>query len=318
MLLSQNVRTAVIANAATTSTYVKKDFTMQHLNIDRVISSLEARGVRVVAAVTDFAPVTKTLARVIVTCTNADNASQHDIRQAIASATGNTASPILKSFHAVNSNGLPAYVGFVKANTSARPYERKEVAKMRVMAKNMLMDTADDSLWEVRSDTSGNRMLVRQNQDDLSTLLSSVKQSVPRAPKVSHLASVANVGDAIMYVDPRKEVVRAGFVLSVEDGDDGEALEIVQAPEQNNPDAPKDLEEVVDLQNEAFASAVIPSSVVVSAVSFPTRFFSKEVAAPANPNNKQALKDYYKKIWSQGNPEFLKRLFENIDRMAAA
>lgn len=292
---------------------------MQHLNIDRVVSALEAKGVKVSVAITDFQPINKTLARVIVTTAAADSVTKYDLRQAIGAATQGNAFPIESSFHRVDSNGMPALVGFVRANTTAKPYLQTEVSKMRVMAKNMLMDASDDSLWAVKTTASGDRMLVRQSQDDLSPLLASVKKSIPRAPRIGQLATVANLGDAVAYVDTRSERVRYGFVASVETAADGEdALEVVQMPEQNNPDAPHNLEEVVDTQNDAFASTLVPASLIVAAVSMPSRFFSTEVAAPANPNNKQALKDYYKKVWNQGNPEFLKRLFDNIDRMAAA
>jgi len=292
---------------------------MQHLNIDRVVSSLASRQ-KLTAALTDFQPVSKSLARVVVTMPRTGNINKYDVRQAISLATNGHASPVDNSFYHIDSNGLPAMVGFVRANTTAKPYDKSEVGKMRVMAKNMLMDASDDSLWAVKTSVDGDRMLVRQSQDDLSTLLSSVKASVIRAPRISQLASVVNIGDAVAFINPRTERVRCGFVASASEvaGDAGDALEIVQMPEENNPDEPHGLEEVVDTQNDAYASVSVSSNLVVAAVTMPTRFFSTEVAAPANTNNKQALKDYYKKVWNQGNPEFLKRLFENIDRMAAA
>lgn len=290
---------------------------MQHLNIDRVVSSL-ARRQKLTAALTDFQPVSKSLARVVVTMPRTSSINKYDVRQAISLATNGQATPVENSFYHIDSNGLPAMVGFVRANTTAKPYDKSEVSKMRVMAKNMLMDASDDSLWAVKTSVDGDRMLVRQSQDDLSTLLSAVKASVIRAPRIAQLASVVNIGDAVAFVNPRTETVRCGFVASVDAGDASDALEIVQMPEENNPDEPHGLEEVVDTQNDAYASVSVSSNMVVAAVTMPTRFFSTEVAAPANANNKQALKDYYKKVWSQGNPEFLKRLFENIDRMAAA
>ena len=292
---------------------------MQSLNLDRVVASLKERGVGVSVTVTDFKPVTSSLARIIISASsNVDSVGKYELTQAIAKATGNNGFPVRSSFYKVPSNGMPSFVGFVRANTQSKPYVQSEVSKMRVMAKNMLMDASDDSLWAVKSNDAGDRMLVRQAQDDLSTLLASVQQPVTRAPKLRQLSAMANLGDAVTYVDPRREIVRRGFVASITAGDDGDALEIVQMPEENNPDEPQGISEVVDLQNEAYSSVTVPSSLVIAAVSMPNRFFSKEVAAPANANNKQALKDYYKKVWNQGNPEFLKKLFENIDRMAAA
>ncbi len=292
---------------------------MSNLNIDRVVAGLQSRGInRTAVALTDYKPITKTLARVVLTVAGAQDVNLYDTRQAIASALNGAAFPVLRSFRSISSHGLPAMVGFVRANREVKPYDKAEVAKMRVMAKNMLMDAADDSLWEIRTAGDGTRLLCRQAPDDLSSVLSSVQASVPRAPRLVQLANSIGLGDAVAFVSPRTEQVRHGFVAFADaqtaDGDD--ALEVVQMPEQNNPDEPTTVYDEVPDQNEAFSSVLVPASLVVAAVSFPNRFPSKEVAAPAAINI-QTLKDYYAKIY-KASPEYVSKVWKTIDQMAAA
>jgi hypothetical protein len=293
---------------------------MSRLNIDRVVSNLQTRMARYAVSLTDYKQITPTLARVVVTTTNAENISRPELREAIAAATGNNAYPIHRSFQRVTSYGLPALVGFVRANREVKPYEESNVSKMRTLAKNMLMDASDDSLWQVITTASGQRMLARQNQDDLSSVLSSVKQTVHRAPRIAQLAGCAAVGDAVSFVDAKDERVKFGFVLASEGPDaDGDAvLDVIQMPDTSNDDA--DATEQMQSQDEAFSSVSVPESMVVAAITPPTRFFAKEVAAPFDPDNLKALKDYYTKIYNNGpnGANFVAMILKNIDNMAAA
>lgn len=296
---------------------------MNHLNIDNVLARLQCKGaLKVAAAVTDIRKITPTLSQVMVTCSSIEDASVQDLTMAIATATEGNAWPIAKSFHRVNNAGLPAFVGFVRANRQVKPYERAAVGKMRELAKNMYMDANDDSLWEVKTAPDGQRMLCRQVNDDLSSLLASVQTSIPRAPKISQLATVVNPGDAIAYIDPRMEIVRHAFVLASEQdpatGD--QALDVTIVPEQDD-DEPIDMQ--IKQQEEAFAITIVSSRMVVAAVSLPTRFFSKQVASPGelhgqSQNSLKKLKDYYQKLWGYGpDHKFIDGLMRNIDSLSA-
>ena len=295
---------------------------MNHLNIDKVVARLQDKGaLAVAAAVTDVRKITSSLSQVMVTTSDPEGINQHDLAMAIANATDGNSTPIPKSFHRVEGAGLPAFVGFVRANRQVKPFAKAEVAKMRELAKNMYMDAGDDSLWEVKTSADGQRMLCRQTNDDLSTLLSSVKKSVPRAPRIAQLATAVAEGDAVAFVDTKTETVRHGFVLASEvDPDTGDqALDVTVLPDQGD-DEPVDVQ--MQQQEEAFAIVTVPGSMVVASVSLPNRFFSKEVAAPGELHGQSAdklkmLKDYYAKVWGQGDGTFLKKLFQNIDSLSA-
>ncbi len=288
---------------------------MSKINIDRVVATLDSRMQKYAVTLTDFKKITPTLARVVLTTINTGNLSKYDLRQAIAASTNGSCTPIVRSFYEVKSYGLPAIVGFVQANREVRAYEEAAVKKMRVLAKNMLMDAADDSLWQVSVAGDGQKMLTRQTQDDLSSILSSVQQSVVRAPRIAQLASAANLGDAVAYIDTKAEVTRFGFVMASETTTaDGEAvLDVVNMPNMDG-DTP---EEQMQDQDLAFSMSSVPESMVVAAISMPTRFFAKEIAKPFDEGNLNSLREYYSKLYRY-NPEYVNLMLKNIDNMAAA
>ena len=289
---------------------------MQHLNVDRVLSRLEQRGaLKVAAAVTDLRKITPTVSQVLITSSDPEGVSSYDLSLAIASATSNHASPIPKSFHRINGAGLPAFVGFVRANREVKPYETATVSKMRVLAKNMYMDASDDSLWAVKTAADGQRLLCRQTNDDLSKLLASVQKSVPRAPRLRQLAQAINVGDAVAFVDVKNEVVRHGFVAAseVDPETEQQTVDVITTPEQGE-DAP--VEQQMQQQDAAFACVTVPSDLVVCAQTFPNRFFSKEVAAPRDANNLASLRDYYSTLYRY-SPEYVSKIMKQIDQLAA-
>lgn len=302
---------------------------MNSLNIDSLHARFVARRATTAAvSITGFQKVTPTLAKVVISHANLERLPKAQMHAAIASAMGNRARPVAGSFRRVQTAGLDAAVGFVALNQESKPYVEKEVSRLRVLAKNMLMDETDDSLWDVRTTAGGDRMLCRQVKEDISELLVTASVHVHRAPRLEHIASVALAGDIVSFVDPQTEEVRAGIVIASEevvvDGprpaqdmdvpEGNELLTVLEIPSniagKNDSDEKRGEDAPIADRIEAKLHTIDPS-LIVTAATLKERFFSTEVAAPTNAQSKDALVKYYTEVYSYG-PEFLKQLIQQI------
>lgn len=305
---------------------------MNSLNIDSLYARFKERQESTAAvAITGFQQITSTLARVVLSHANMERAPKAEIRRAIAAALGNKARAVENSFRMVQTAGLPSAVGFVKLNHESMPYDEKRVGKMRALAKNMLMDETDDSLWDVRTTADGQRLLCRQVKEDISELLVTASVHVYRAPAIESIASVALPHDVVSFVDPKTETARVGIVIAAEqlevDGprpaqgqdipDGSEFLEVLEVPRNigdlNDSDEMRaDSDETPIAERIAEAKLhTIPSHLVITAATLKDRSFGTEVAAPTNEQSQKALIDYYTQVYGYG-PDFLKQLIGQI------
>ena len=283
---------------------------MQRLNINRIYERMSNRVSTVTASVTDFFPLSKDVARVVIT-SNVKDAAPEEYRAALASALGNNAVPIAGSFRWVPSSGNPAAVGFVKANSERRPYEYAGQKKLVSLASNMLMDAADNSLWEIQS-SGDNKVLVRRGNDDLSTILQTAKLHVQSAPRLIQMASVVG-GERqfISFVDTATAEVRYGFVLSETASDD--RIDVVPVAEFST-DSEATNEGVQTLPG-VDDPIVIETACVIEVATLQEPVTAGK-ADPKYGNGKQGMIDYYRDLYSY-SPEYFDLVKKTIDSHAA-
>lgn len=242
----------------------------------------KATGAETFAKLHDFAPVTASVEGVTpsvfkVVVSFSKEADKQALYKAVAAATDNKVSPIEASFRPIP--GTKAFVGFVARNAEVREYETASVEKMKVMASNLLMDEADKSLWEVRSNGDA-RFLTRHAEDDLSELvaLASVRTDNRTfgIPVLSSLGTPeAVVNEAVVFVNPETaSICHAIIIASCDDG--------IEAVDMDSLERVKvDPETVVEM-------ASFDAKEVMEA--FP------EVASPEN-YNAPTMEAYYKQVF---------------------
>jgi hypothetical protein len=308
---------------------------MQRLNLASVADRLASRISTVAATVVDYRMVTPTLAQVVATFNTIDT-DRHSLATAVGAALNNGAAPIEGSFRTLSSYGNPAMVGFVTVNRETRPFEEASTKGMVALASNMLMDAKDDSLWEVRSDGSGNKMLCRQEADSLHGLMETARVRVPRAPKLDNVMAGVDRGNFVAFVDPQTETLRYGYVLAtdleitpapaggldLDPQDRQNAVEVLpfdeavmSQPDNTSDEATGDGNRIAERLLEDNAPVTVPASLIVESANFNGDDKVAEVATPTNGINKQSLLDYYKRLYSY-SPDYYAQVTKIINNHA--
>lgn len=295
---------------------------MNRLDMNRVADAMAARMPSTVhASVSDFVQVSPTLARVVVSF-NTLECSRDTRYNAVTAALKNSATPVEGSFREVASFGNPAMVGYVALNREVKPYEEVSAKKMVALASNMLMDTSDDSLWDVRSDAAGNKMLCRQTTSDMKDLLVTARVR-QKSPKLDQIRSAVDSGDFVSFVDPKTETLRYGYVVAtnveltpapttgIRVDEDG--VDIVELP---GADPELESEELRgDEPEQAVVSHIVPVSLVIEAARLGESDKRAEVAAPVNSQSTEAMKAYYKELYAY-DPAYYAEIVKIIDQHA--
>lgn len=297
---------------------------MQRLNLNRVIANFDQRADSIVAGLHDFELVSPTLARVIMTF-NAPCRDRETAALAIAKVFGGKASAVAGSFRPVASMSLPAMYGFVKLNREVRAYEESAQKQYKAMASNLLMDASDDSLWEVRSGSAG-KMLVRQNQDDLSELMITARVRQHNAPTLATIVTNPVEREYAAFVDPDSEQVRYGYVLAFGELEDGsEVVEILPNPVTDGLDSNESDNQMGDGNTIADRMADNGEPVTVN-VAFVVESALLEEAdadnfksfeAPADLHSNAGMKVYYKQLYGY-DPAYYAEIEKMIDQHATA
>lgn len=265
---------------------------------NRLLDKFLSRQANMVSAsIHDFEQVSPTLYRVIATFSSRDWEAEK-MGQALASCLGNEFSPVPGSFREVTA-GVPAAIGFVRANREVRELTAAVEGQMKVMAKNILMDKSDDSLWEVRSN-GDSRYLIRQTAgDDLGKVMQTAKVRAYNVPKLAVMATASlSRREIIAYVNYQTEEVHLAGVLASVDGEDGEQLEVLDENGETQVVDPNAVVESAHLKGEIEAIAA-----------------EKGVDLPANLNSKEGMISYYNTLF-QYAPDYAKQLREIIDQRA--
>lgn len=311
---------------------------MNRLDMNKIADKMTARSRSVTASVADFKQSTQTMVRVVLAF-NTLQAPRETLYDAVAASLGNQMRPVEGSFREVSSFGRDALVGYVALNQEVKPYEEAAAKRMTALCSNMLMDTADDSLWDVRTDAAGNKLLCRQSQADISELMVTARVR-QKAPKLANIQSSVHRGEFVSFVDPRTETVRSGYVLATDvdvvtppvtgiDVDPESGVEVYVMPENVNMDSDElrgDGESpIVDRADEGPESFIVPSSMIieaarlentdVDAATASAKKMGKELSTPTNSQSKEAMKSYYKEMFEYA-PAYYADLVKMIDQHA--
>jgi hypothetical protein len=136
----------------------------------------------------------------------------------------------------------------------------------------------------------------------------------------------------VAYVDQETASIRHGYVLATDmtietvpvgglDVDPPvslDALEIMplpQEPDNTSDEAVGEGNRIAERMVEEDAPVLVPCTLVVEAAALNGDDVNTEVAAPSNMSNKQAMKDYYKRMYAN-TPEYYAKLVKTIDSHA--
>ena len=262
---------------------------------DSILSAFMKRAPQVVASIHDYEQLTPTLYKVIA-AVSTDKCDTDQLRLALAKAVGNEFSVVESSFRVVTGAGVPAVVGFVRANKASMDYETAKAQGFREVAKNIFMSKEDESLWELN--TVGDvKTMVRKTNDDLDSVMASARQRTFHVPRLSDMA-VAGMSPRMEYaawVSTETESVRHGFVVGEVEVEGASLLEVMCAD--------KTVEQVK-------LSQIIESAYVGN--EFEEIAAEKNWDLPANVDQKT----YYGLLYGY-SPEYVKLLDAQIDGHAA-
>lgn len=182
------------------------------------LDSVAARLSNFTVNVHDFKLVSPTVARVILSYTGQVPPADQ-VRAKISAMFDNSATPIASSFRELTRGGdVKSIIGFVKTTREVRPFE--EAASngdgYKVMASNLLMQTSDNTMWEIKSGAMG-KYLAKQSSEDLRALVHLAHNNVsglPRFNQIASLASMTQPKEFAAFIDLEAEEVMHGFVIA--------------------------------------------------------------------------------------------------------
>lgn len=244
----------------------------------------------------DYRMISPTVARVVVTLTGQPPVKEQ-LRASIAELFKDAASPITASFRLLSNGGsIQSIVGYVKTAAAVLPMDTVDQSKYKVMASNLLMDKADETLWEMRSGASG-KYLVKQGDEDLSELAYTLNHKKANLPTLAQVeCASAEAKEFAAYVDLTLGEVQHGYVVGNDDGKiqvlafDDEGPEVLDIN-------PEQMVEIVNLDGEDVKQTGL------------------EMAA--GPMDRAAMVEYYKKAYSY-SPDYIQKIIEMIDQHAFA
>lgn len=239
-------------------------------------------------SITDYKLLTPKLARVIISTTG--NPTKSQIEDTISQKATGTFSVVKGSFRKIQEG---VAVGYVKANREIRALTDKTQYRTFASAANVMMDKADESLWAVKSGDSG-KYLVRQTNEDLSTLVAATVHRRTDIPGLRHLTTAsATESDMVVYVDEEGEI-SGGYATAT----NANTVRIVDANTKQ------------------------PMSVsydqVIGIVSMPVQAsVHKKVLAALTDAQKDNMVAYYTQLYSYA-PDYLAKVLQNIEETAVA
>lgn len=259
----------------------------------------------VTANVTEFKMVTPTLAKAIVVVSQ--NAKREAIVSALMQNMNSGCYPIQASFRWLQPGR--SMIGFLASNQETRVVDQHDIqSNYRVVASNMLMSKEDESLWTAKTGSAGT-YLVRNGQDELSSLIEasriSPRGSVPRFQSV--IQASAQKDELVCFVNcsgSRLPAVDYGFVIARS----GDTLAVVTEHDKDPVNVPEN--QVVSMHRLSMADAVKEA-----------QSRGKKISASSHPVNaasgdKANSVDYYKKLYSYA-PDYLKLVIREIEEMSS-
>lgn len=255
----------------------------------------------VVASLHDYRPLSKQVAKVIITLST-DRCTNKEVAAAISRAVGNGQevgfAPVLGSFRIVPNARCIALAGFVTRHAEVINSEDERFKQMRPVTASIMLDTHDESLWNIRKNDGGGTFLVRAGEEDLSALLLTASVRDVNAPRMAQLASTggSTAGEFVSFVDPLAGELRHGFVLA----SDGDNVEVVT----------QDSEQPVAVTEDSIVEAAVLNGEDV------------QVAATLgldrgnyDSRSKASMSEYYKALYSYA-PGYVDEIQKQIDSHA--
>lgn len=151
--------------------------------------------------ITDHRMVSPTLAKVVIAWTG--NPTGNDVAEVLTASLDNMASPVEYSFRQLTDNSA---VGFIRYQPTVQPWDESEIrASFKVMGShgNIMMDTRDRTLWEIKDDGLGNKFLARNGTENLAEMLEArVNKDVMSVPRLSRVVMARAVpGEFASFVN---------------------------------------------------------------------------------------------------------------------
>lgn len=249
------------------------------------------------ATVTSFEEVGNGIALVVVA--HSFDGGRDGNRQALNKVLDGRAEAIAGSFRklpGVVGTSRIVSAGYVKVNEIVEPLTAARQATMTEVAKNVLMDATDQTAWDI-VESNGDRFIRRQKSEDISAVLSSVRQNKLDVVQASTLAYAApSTRDYVCFVDTDTKALNYGYVVASE----GENVAVL----------PRDASDLVTVSR---------SLIVAMATDVDTKDnFLKNTLdkVEASLPDKEKVKEYYRKVYYY-DPNFLSKVEQTIDKQAS-
>lgn len=235
----------------------------------------------------------------LVVCSHTHNAGQKDNFEALANSLGERARPIAGSFRTLpyGSNSRVVSVGYVAANTMIEELTPGRERQMKAVAKNVLMDDADATLWDV-SESAGQRFIRRQGHENIAEVLScvaSVRRDISTtASEVGF--SYPQAGTYVAFVDKTTQAMNYGFVVASDDN----GLQVL----------PRDGDDLMEVENSMIVANVHD-------VDTKDQYLKRSLAkVEAGTISAEKLKEYYRRVYTY-SPDYLALVEKTIEKQAS-
>lgn len=194
----------------------------------RVEAALHRATTGVFASLLDNRLVSPEVARVVVSLSNT-NVSEEAVYASIAETLQGQFAPVIGSFRPVANGKQPTFVGFVAASRQMIGENDPRFKSLRPLTAGIMLDPEDDTVWNLHKGEAGTFVL-REGAEDMGKVLETAKVRQTNAPKLSEIASAAQAGDYISFVDAKAGCLRHGFVVASFEDD---TLSVITAEDED-------------------------------------------------------------------------------------
>lgn len=191
------------------------------------VAGLSNHYTNIAVATTGFDPIDKSLCRVRLTISNVygEKPTQADFRKAIMASYGNVGIvPVEGSFQPVHTAeatvaGSQEYVGLITKGMQTRMVDAAEIMEGGRYASlsslnNVLMDSVDESVWSLVSNSGGQAVLARQVSEDLNDLVAIARSQDTRKNRnfLQVLVAQPRVAQFARFYNPGTKTIDHGYV----------------------------------------------------------------------------------------------------------
>jgi len=234
----------------------------------------------------------------LVVLSHSSDAGPKANMQALASVFKGRATPVPGSFRRINpkQESRLVSVGYVIANTAVEELTADRESGMKVMAKNVLMDSHDQSLWNVVTSDGGSKFIRRQDNEDVSELLATMASARFDVTDVEDInACVTATADYVAFVDVESAELGYGFVVA--------------STEDESQILPRGGTELVTIANDLIV-ANVPN---IDSGDFLAKRLSR---VEAKLQDADKMKEYFRQLYSF-DPSYLELVEKTIDQQAS-